>query len=224
MFQRYNEKARRVILFSREEASEFGCEAIEADFILLGIAREEPSLCVQWLGANYPELREIIARLYTRDKQIPTSVDLPLLDTARRVLAHAAEEADRLADSNIGTEHLFLGLLREDGTAPKLLKARGEDVKNVRVAIAQEPRHSNARLRTSSPGIQMKLVTEDGGEVAVIAWQGWTPRIGEAIRVPNGEDEETTYRVRDLCSRISDAGDSILRASEILLTLRKERS
>jgi ATP-dependent Clp protease ATP-binding subunit ClpA len=223
MFERFDEKVRRAIFFSRHEASQLGCEAIEADFILLGIAREEPSICVRWLGANYAELREKIARLYTREKQIATSVDLPLSNASKRVLAYAAEEADRLANSKIGAEHLFLGLLREDGTASRLLKECGNKVANVRAAIAENPgaEVSAPRSHAPSPGLPMRFVVEDGGDLAVIPWEGRIPRIGESIRMPDAEDNETTYRILDLCWRVNKMG-GVAEASEILIKVRKE--
>jgi ATP-dependent Clp protease ATP-binding subunit ClpC len=225
MFERYNEKARRTIFFGRYEASQFGCETIEADFLLLGIAREDPSVCVRWLGANYVELRKIVARHYTRGEQIATSVDLPLSNTSKRVLAYAAEEAERMGHRHIGTEHLFLGLLREpDCTAAKVLKAQGENFKSVRAAIAQEPTRSEARpFAPPFSSVNMRLVDEDGSDVAVIPWHGRVPNIGEAIRIPQGDGGETICRVRDLCWRVKNSAGGDLRISEILLTVCREQ-
>ncbi|MFZ0661440.1 MAG: Clp protease N-terminal domain-containing protein [Acidobacteriaceae bacterium] len=204
MFERYTEKARRVIFFARYEAREFGSEFIEPDFLLLGIARENPEFCGRWLGVYYVQLRQQIAPMYWTKKRIATSVDLPLSNTSKRVLAYAAEEADRLGDRHIGTEHLFLGLLREGCVASKMLKERHEDLKSVRVAISKDPDRPEmkaARSSSASRGLQMRVLEEGGGEVAVIPWQGWTPRIGEAIRIPVAEIGETTYRILDLCWR-----------------------
>lgn len=171
MFERYTEKARRIIFFGRYEASEFGCELIEADCLLLGIARENPELCIRWLAMNYTQLRERIAELYPRKSKLTASTDLPLSNASKRVLAYAAEEADRLGDRHIGSEHLFLGLLREGGTASEILKARHEDLKSVRKAISKDPDRqemTTARSRGSRMGLQIKLAAEDGTEIAVI--------------------------------------------------------
>jgi ATP-dependent Clp protease ATP-binding subunit ClpC len=224
MFERYTEAARRVIFFGRYEASEFGCEQIEADFLLLGIARENPDLSMQWLGANYAELRETIARLYTRDQPIATNVDLPLSSASKKALAYAGEEADRLRDRHIGTEHLFLGLLREGCTATKMLKAHHQDLKTVRKETSKDRLEMKAsRLRLSRTGLQMKLVGEDGTEITVIPWQTQLPRIGESIRLPDKQGRETAYRVRDLCWRMHDAEWSGIWISEVLLTVEKEQ-
>ena len=226
MFERYTEKARRIIFFGRYEASEFGCELIEADCLLLGIARENSELCMRWLGMNYTQLRESIAELYPRKRKLTASADLPLSNASKRVLAYAAEEADRLGDRHIGSEHLFLGLLREGGTASEILKARREDLKSVRKAISREPDRlemKTARSRGSRMGPQIKLVAEDGAEIAVIPFQGHTPRIGEALRFSDGDGVETTYRVLDLCWRMANEQFPGLQDSEFLLTVRRER-
>ncbi|MGB7188532.1 MAG: Clp protease N-terminal domain-containing protein [Acidobacteriaceae bacterium] len=226
MFERYTERARRIIFFGRYEASEFGCELIEADCLLLGIARENPEFCIRWLAMNYTQLRDRIAELYPRKSKLTASTDLPLSNASKRVLAYAAEEADRLGDRHIGSEHLFLGLLREGGTASEILKARHEDLKSVRKAISKDPDRQEmtaARSRGSRMGLQIKLVAEDGAEIAVIPFQGHTPRIGEALRFSDRDGVETTYRVLDLCWRMANEQFSGLQDSEFLLTVRRER-
>jgi ATP-dependent Clp protease ATP-binding subunit ClpA len=73
---------------------------------------------------------------YSRGDKVATNVDLPLSGEAKRVLAYAAEEADRIAHSHMGTEHLFLGMLHEpDCLAFRMVKSRGEDLNNVRAAL-----------------------------------------------------------------------------------------
>lgn len=224
MFERYTDAARRVVFYGRYEASEFGCDQIEPDFLLLGIARENPELCTRWLDANYADLRKSIARLYTRGEPIPTNVDLPLSNPSKRALAYASEEADRMGDKHIGTEHLFLGLLREDCTASKMLKTRDQDLKTVRKETSKDRAEmKEEKLRVSRMGLQMKLVGEDGAEIAVIPWQAQLPRIGESIRLPGKQGGETTYRVRDLCWRMRDAEWSWYLISEVLLTVRREQ-
>src|SRR5213593_970778 len=108
MFERYTEKARRVIFFARSEAS---LEAIR---------------------------KEIEGRAPLREK-ISTSVELPLAPETKRVLAYAHEESDRLQHRHIGTEHLLLGLLREDRSmAAEILYERGLRLNAVRDEIARQ--------------------------------------------------------------------------------------
>ena len=223
MFERYTEKARRIIFYGRYEASEFGCQRIEADFLLLGLAHESPELTMRWLGVNYEQLRETLALTYTNAQRIAANVDLPLSNTSKRALAYAAEEADRLGDRHIGTEHLFLGLLREGCAASTMLKARHQNWKDVRKAIFKDPDRHEIKTAKLWSSMDMKIVAEDGREIAVIPWLGQTPRVGEAIWIPDANGGETTYRILDAHWAIKDAQAADLSGSEILLTVRKER-
>src|SRR5215213_1808691 len=109
MFERYTEKARRVIFFARYEASQFGAPAIEPEHLLLGLMREDKTLTARFLARAQTSLeairKEIEGRAPLREK-ISTSVELPLAPETKRVLAFAHEESDRLQHRHIGTEHL----------------------------------------------------------------------------------------------------------------------
>src|SRR5690242_21875367 len=113
MFERYTEKARRVIFFARYEASQFGSPYIETEHLLLGIIREDKGLAMRFLRSGAASIRTQVESQTTFRKSISTSVDLPLSNESKRVLAYAAEEAERLPHKHIGTDHLFLGLSRE---------------------------------------------------------------------------------------------------------------
>ncbi len=116
MFERYTEKARRVIFFARYEASQFGSPYIETEHLLLGLLREDKALTNRFLRshASVESIRKQIEGHTTIREKVSTSVDLPLSNECKRVLAYAAEEAERLSHKHIGTEHLLLGLLREE--------------------------------------------------------------------------------------------------------------
>src|ERR1700748_496760 len=127
MFERYTEKARRVIFFARYEASQFGSPYIETEHLLLGLLREDKALTNRFLRshASVESIRKQIEAHTTIREKVSTSVDLPLSNECKRVLAYAAEEAERLGHRHIGTEHLLLGLLREEKCfAAELLKER----------------------------------------------------------------------------------------------------
>jgi len=122
-----------VIFFARYEASQHGSPLIDTEHLLLGILRETASI-VKVLPAGAPESirAQIEARTETRTK-VSISVDLPLSNASKRVLAYGAEEAERLNHRHIGSEHLFLGLLREkDCLAAKLLEPFGVKLEQVR--------------------------------------------------------------------------------------------
>jgi len=137
MFERYTERARRVIFFARYEASQLGSRTIETEHLLLGLIRENNGLTGQLLlrsKVDPEEVRsEIEARTRVREK-ISTSVEIPLSVESKRVLAYAAEEAEKMFHKYIGTEHVLLGLLREK----KSLAARILLEKGMRLTTARE--------------------------------------------------------------------------------------
>ncbi|HET9130679.1 MAG TPA: Clp protease N-terminal domain-containing protein, partial [Terriglobia bacterium] len=98
MFEHYTERARRVIFFARYEAAQFGSTSIESEHFLLGLIREDKNIEGRFVR-DVPPLenirKEIEARANIR-KTVSTSIDLPLTDECKRILAHAAEEAERL--------------------------------------------------------------------------------------------------------------------------------
>src|SRR3982074_1843151 len=150
MFERYTEKARRVIFFARYEASQFGAHAIEPEHLLLGLMREDKTLTGRFFPRAQLSIesirKEIEGRTLLREK-ISTSVELPLAPETKKVLAFAHEESDRLQHRHIGTEHLLLGLLREDRSmAAEILYERGLRLNAVRDEIA---RQSGADARSS---------------------------------------------------------------------------
>lgn len=153
MFERYTEKARRVIFFARYEASQFGQPYIETEHILLGLLREDKALTNRFLRthATVESIRKTIEKNTTIGEKISTSVDLPLSNECKRVLAYAAEEAERLGHKHVGTEHLLLGLLREEGClAQQILMERGIRLETVReglanIGVEREARSASAR-------------------------------------------------------------------------------
>jgi uncharacterized protein YbbC (DUF1343 family) len=143
MFERYTEKARRVIFFARYEASQFGAHRIEPEHLLLGLLREDKGLTSRFFrqgGAAAGVLEAIRGEVEGRtllQEKIATSVELPLAPETKRVLAYAHEESDRLQHRHIGTEHLLLGLLREDRSmAAEILYERGLRLNAVRDELA----------------------------------------------------------------------------------------
>ena len=140
MFERYTEKARRVIFFARYEASQFGSPYIESEHLLLGIVREDKPLTKRFLRSEVASIRKQVESQTTAREKTCTSVDLPLSNESKRVLAYGAEEAERLAHGHIGTEHLLLGLLREEKCfAAQILTELGVQLTQVREELARQP-------------------------------------------------------------------------------------
>jgi ATP-dependent Clp protease ATP-binding subunit ClpA len=157
MFERYTEKARRTIFFARYEASQFGSLYIETEHLLLGLLREDKALAHRFLPSHsaVESIRKQIERHTPTGEKVPTSVDLPLSHECKRVLSYGAEEAERLSHKHLGTEHLLLGLLREEKSfAAQLLREQGLSLESLRAQVhlsgpaqAQRESASMKRLR-----------------------------------------------------------------------------
>ena len=145
MFERMSERARRVLFFARFEASQLRSLSIETEHLLLGLVREGTGLTSRIFARHHVSLdtvrRDIEGRTVYREK-VSTSVEIPFTEETKRVFQFAAEEADRLQNSHIGTEHLLLGLLRENRSVAALTLLRyGMQLDAVRadvVGLAQE--------------------------------------------------------------------------------------
>ncbi|MBZ5523805.1 MAG: AAA family ATPase [Acidobacteriia bacterium] len=138
MFEKYTEKARRAIFFARYEASQFGSPTIDTEHLLLGVVREDRVLAMRFMpGRAEDAIRATIEREKGVGKKTSTSVDMPLSDACKRILGYAVEEAERLAQKHLGTEHLLLGLLHpEDTLAGRILGQFGLKLEDVREKLA----------------------------------------------------------------------------------------
>src|SRR6266852_2650912 len=154
MFERYTEKARRAIFFARYEASQFGSPYIESEHLLLGIVREDKALTNRFLRSEVASIRKQVERQTTTREKTSTSVDLPLSNESKRVLAYAGEEAERLAHKHIGTEHLLLGLLREEKCfAAQILVERGVLLADGREEIGRMAHELLTHEQRTRPGV-----------------------------------------------------------------------
>ncbi len=155
MFEKYTEKARRVIFFARYEASQFGSSYIETEHLLLGLIREDKNLTSRFLpkaNSSIQDIRkEIEGRTLIRDK-VSTSVDLPFSEECKRVLNVAAEESERLSNRFIGTEHLLLGLLmQEKSVAAEILREHGLRPAMIREELCKGAPDRHTINRTKDP-------------------------------------------------------------------------
>src|SRR5580765_6004640 len=157
MFERYTEKARRVIFFARYEASQYGSPYIETEHLLLGLLREDRALLNQQAGASEEAIRAEIEKQITRRTRISTSVEVPLSPDSAMALRFATEEAERLHQRHVGTEHLLAGLLRVEGSlAAKVLWAKGFAVGVIRERLVAAPRDAGA-MRLAGPNREALL-------------------------------------------------------------------
>jgi hypothetical protein len=139
MFDRFTTRALQVVFHARGEVSRLGSSGLEPEHILLGLLDEGEGpgsrILMRILGPLEPVRTDIVGRLARREA-VPESAEIPFSASCLRVLQYAADEADRLSHEAIGTEHLLLGLLREEhSVAAELLTARGLGIDAVREEV-----------------------------------------------------------------------------------------
>src|SRR5437762_10156910 len=135
MWQRFTERARRVVFFAQEEAGRLGENYVSTEHLLLGLVRENDSVAARILdrlGVSLGRIRSEIERQVTRgDGRL--GQDMQLTPRAKRVIDLAYDEARQLNNNYIGTEHLLLGLIREgEGLAGRVLAKLGVDLERTR--------------------------------------------------------------------------------------------
>ena len=155
MWQRFTERARRVIFFAQEEAGRLGENFVTTEHLLLGLVRENDSVAARILermGVSLNRVRAEVERQVTRgDGRL--GQDMQLTPRAKRVIDLAYDEARQLNNNYIGTEHLLLGLIREgEGLAARILAKLGVDIERTRreVMSLQDNETSLATTRTRS--------------------------------------------------------------------------
>jgi ATP-dependent Clp protease ATP-binding subunit ClpC len=134
MFERYTEKARRIIFFARYEASQYGSPYIEITHLLFGLLREDYGTIRAVSKVEPAGLRQALEPFCLKREKIATSVDLPMNHPCRRVLGSAAEESERMGHTHIGPEHVLLGVLRENGAEASVLGEFGITLDAARAA------------------------------------------------------------------------------------------
>ncbi len=149
MSEVYTIEARRTIFVARDEADKLGSPFIETEHILLGIAVADPDLLTDLLSLKDPatSIRDQIVARSPHFEGVSRTRDLPLSNEAKRVLADAAEEAQRLGNKQIGTRHLLLGVLREtESLGAHILLERGAEIDAIRVKLATSPPYETPML------------------------------------------------------------------------------
>jgi len=194
MFERYTERARRVIFFARYEASQLGSGAIETEHLLLGLIREGKGLTSRLFAKGQLSMDQIRKDVEGRSpyrEKVSTSLEIPLSTESKRVLGHAAEEAERMLHNYIGTEHILLGLMREErSTAALILSEKG-----MRLAGAREDVLALLNEKaTAGKSKDTPLLSEFSRDLTEAAARG-------ALDPLVGRDEELERVIQVLCRR-----------------------
>src|SRR5919109_455309 len=189
VFERYTEKARRVIFFARYEASQYGSPYIETEHLLLGLMREDKALANRFLrqqGSIESIRKEIEARITIRER-ISTSVEVPLSAECKRILNMAAEEAERLGHKHVGTEHLLLGILREEKCfGSEILMERGLRLSTLREELARTSGEKAAAARPKETSLLAEFsrdLTQSAGEGSLDPLVGRENEVERVIQI-----------------------------------------
>jgi ATP-dependent Clp protease ATP-binding subunit ClpC len=141
MFNRFTERARKVIILAKEEARRFNHDYIGTEHILLGLIREGEGVAaavLQKMGLSLENIRLEVEKLVQPGPATQIMGDIPFTPRAKKALELAAEEARSLGHNYIGTEHLLLGLIREgEGVASQVLLNLGLDLERVRNEVME---------------------------------------------------------------------------------------
>jgi hypothetical protein len=142
-FDRFTERARRVLVLAQEEAVRLNHNFIGTEHLLLGLVREGEGVGSKTLSATGVELERVraeVERVIGRGSEQATA-ELTLTSRCKRVLALAVKEAEQLNHAYVGTAHLLLGLIREDeGVAARILSDMGVQLDNLRERIRDAAR------------------------------------------------------------------------------------
>jgi ATP-dependent Clp protease ATP-binding subunit ClpC len=175
MFEKFTERGRKVIIYAREEAEKRQNDYLGTEHLLLGLLREEESLpmvILKKMGLSAEELRMEVERNLPTGSNILTFGDIPFTPRAKKVLELAVEEARLLGHSYIGSEHLLIGLIREEsGIAGKILRSLGANLLAVRqLAInlsSRKIQHAGKEKKTHTPALD-----EFGRDITHLAKEG----------------------------------------------------
>ncbi len=152
MFEKFTERGRKVIIYAKEEAEKRQNDYLGTEHLFLAILKEEeslPMIILKKMGLSAEELRIEVERNLPTGTSVPTFGDIPFTPRAKKVLELAVEEARLLGHSYIGSEHLLIGLIREEeGIAGKILRSLGANLLSARqltINIALRGQQSSVR-------------------------------------------------------------------------------
>ncbi|KAE8123794.1 hypothetical protein FH972_018719 [Carpinus fangiana] len=181
MFERFTEKAIKVIMLAQEEARRLGHNFVGTEQILLGLIGEGTGIAAKVLksmGINLKDARVEVEKIIGRGSGF-VAVEIPFTPRAKRVLELSLEEARQLGHNYIGSEHLLLGLLREgEGVAARVLENLGADPKNfnwndqVIRMVGESTEAVGAGVGGGSSGNKMPTLEEYGTNLTKLAEEG----------------------------------------------------
>ena len=188
MFERFTEKAIKVIMLAQEEARRLGHNFVGTEQILLGLIGEGTGIgpkVLKSMGVNLKDARVEVEKIIGRGSGF-VAVEIPFTPRAKRVLELSLEEARQLGHNYIGTEHLLLGLIREgEGVAARVLENLSVDLSKVRSQIIRSL-GENTEVASGSNATRSKTPTlaEFGTNLTQKATEGrLDPVVGRAKEI-----------------------------------------
>ena len=155
MFERFTEKAIKVIMLAQEEARRLGHNFVGTEQVLLGLIGEGTGVAAKTLksmGVNLKDARVEVEKIIGRGSGF-VAVEIPFTPRAKRVLELSWDEARQLGHNYIGTEHLLLGLIREgEGVAARVLENLGVDLNKIRTNVVKMLGESKSQTVSSGAG------------------------------------------------------------------------
>ncbi len=155
MFERFTEKAIKVIMLAQEEARRLGHNFVGTEQVLLGLIGEGTGVAAKTLksmGVNLKDARVEVEKIIGRGSGF-VAVEIPFTPRAKRVLELSWDEARQLGHNYIGTEHLLLGLIREgEGVAARVLENLGVDLNKIRTNVVKMLGESKSQAATAGGG------------------------------------------------------------------------
>ena len=155
MFERFTEKAIKVIMLAQEEARRLGHNFVGTEQVLLGLIGEGTGVAAKTLksmGVNLKDARVEVEKIIGRGSGF-VAVEIPFTPRAKRVLELSWDEARQLGHNYIGTEHLLLGLIREgEGVAARVLENLGVDLNKIRTNVVKMLGESKSQTVSSGGG------------------------------------------------------------------------
>jgi ATP-dependent Clp protease ATP-binding subunit ClpA len=230
MFERFSDRARRVVVLAQEEARMLNHDYIGTEHILLGLIHEGEGVAakaLESLGISLQAVRQQVEEIIGRGQQAPSG-HVPFTPRAKKALELAQREADAFGHNYIGTEHLVLGLIREgDGVAAQVLERLGADLNRVRQQVIQllhgyqgKPSRMGKRERARLLVTALARVDSLSPRLAAIErWVGMRPDLDdldqevahvrrEKEAAIDGQDFEAAAALRDKEKHLLDARDN----------------
>ncbi len=183
MFERFTDRARRVVVLAQEEARMLHHNYIGTEHLLLGLIREGEGVAAKALesiGIDLAAVRQQVEEIIGQGQQEPSG-HIPFTKRAKKALEMSLRESVQLGHSYIGTEHILLGLLREgDGVAAQVLVKLGADLNRVRQQVIQLLHGPGQRASVPLPDDALaRIDTLDQRLAAIERWAGMRPDLDE---------------------------------------------